>query len=325
MDKKVKTIKTFVMKKVVLLSVMVFFISVFSYGQSVPVGENCIYCGVNELGETSSAIGEKNENSGEFSLTVGRGNKIGLKTEVITLMGENNLATVKLKGSYSIGMGTGNSIKTDYSYILGKENIVEGKYGVAIGLGNNVSGIASVALGSWCKTYKTYGIAVGMGCEADSNSTAIGFHSLSLETKSFSFGSYVKSTGNSSMSIGAGMNSSYLENDIDKSLMIGFYSDKPTLFVGPSSGVGTTGSIGIGNVTNPQAKLHIKGDTGENTDILLEAGSGYGIVYFGDTEHSIKGKPGYDMIFHSQTGHNFAFENGNIMQTANKYISTSQI
>jgi hypothetical protein len=38
----------------------------------------------------------------------------------------------------------------------------------------------------------------------------------------------------------------------------------PTLFIGKSLGEGYTGRIGIGNVTAPQAKLHIRAD--ENYD-----------------------------------------------------------
>jgi len=43
-------------------------------------------------------------------------------------------------------------------------------------------------------------------------------------------------------------------------MMIGFKSNLPTFFVGESSGVNRTGKIGIGNVTSPAAKLHIKAD-----------------------------------------------------------------
>ena len=147
-------------------------------------------------------------------------------------------------------MGTNNTIKTDYSYIFGKDNIVEGKYGVAIGYGNQVSGMVSVALGSWCKTYRSYGVAIGKGCESDSMSTAIGFHAAALDNKCFAFGHFVKSSAKRSMTLGTGVtNSTYLENSIENSLMIGFSSDVPTFFISSSNGSGTTGKIGIGNIT----------------------------------------------------------------------------
>jgi len=156
-------------------------------------------------------------------------------------------------------LGTNNAIKTDYSYLVGKDNIGGGKYGVAIGLGNEVTGIASVALGSWCKTYKMYGVAIGMGCEADSMSTAIGFHALSLNTKSFSFGNYIKSTGEKSMILGSGLSSSYLENNNNNSLMIGFNSDKPTFFVSSSSGANTTWQNRHRQRTLPSVQTTYKG------------------------------------------------------------------
>jgi hypothetical protein len=52
--------------------------------------------------------------------------------------------------------------------------------------------------------------------------------------------------------------------------MIGIGSTKPTFFVGQSYGIEKTGRIGIGNVTNPQAKLHIRADEGEDASLLLE-------------------------------------------------------
>jgi hypothetical protein len=58
-----------------------------------------------------------------------------------------------------------------------------------------------------------------------------------------------------------------LINNTENSLMVGFNSDIPTLFVGPSSGVGTTGKVGIGTHT-PSEKLHVAGNahvTGEIT------------------------------------------------------------
>ncbi len=313
MDKTViNQIKVNVMKKAGLLSLVMFFISFLSVGQIVPQIENCIFCGENILGPTSSAIGDNNTNKGDFSLTIGESNHISESLKTITLIGKDNMAKFKM-GSYSIALGLNNLIEADNTYIFGKDNIVSGKYGVAIGLGNDVSGIASVALGSWCKTYKMYGVAIGKGCEADSMSTAIGFQAIALSNNSFAFGKNVKSTAAYSMTLGTGLSSyTYLENQQPYSLMVGFNSDVPTFFVGASSGQSKTGKIGIGNVTSPQAKLHIKGDTYEDADIYLQPGTGYGKIYFGDMEHYIQGKTSYDMVFHSQSNYDFVFSNGNV-------------
>jgi hypothetical protein len=72
------------------------------------------------------------------------------------------------------------------------------------------------------------------------------------------------------MVIGTGASATNkLTNGISKSLMIGFGSEKPTLFVGPT-GPGLTGKVGIGDVTEPQAKLHIKGDQDEQASLFIE-------------------------------------------------------
>lgn len=54
--------------------------------------------------------------------------------------------------------------------------------------------------------------------------------------------------------------------------MIGFNSDVPTFFVGPSSGAGTIGNVGIGT-TSPQAALQVDGDIFPNMDSGSSLGS----------------------------------------------------
>ena len=61
------------------------------------------------------------------------------------------------------------------------------------------------------------------------------------------------------MGLGCINTSDYLVNNIPNSLMIGFNSDKPTLYVGPSNGIGTTGNVGIGTSTTT-AKIDIVSD-----------------------------------------------------------------
>lgn len=115
------------------------------------------------------------------------------------------------------------------------------------------------------------GISMG-----NSNSTANGINSLAFGTK-------VRTNLNAPFSIviGSGLsaNSTPLENTISNSLMIGFNSNKPTIFVGPANGVGTVGKVGVGT-SNPQSDFQI-GDgfstvhVGSSTGVALEYSTSY--------------------------------------------------
>ncbi len=106
------------------------------------------------------------------------------------------------------------------------------------------------------------GIAIG-----NLNSTARGLNSLAFGT-----GVWTTSTANYAVVLGSGAPTASLKNDIANSLMIGFNSNIPTLFVGPASGAGTYGNVGI-RTTNPQADFQV----GNNVQ-KVTMGSSYGIV-----------------------------------------------
>ena len=73
--------------------------------------------------------------------------------------------------------------------------------------------------------------------------------------------------------------------------MVGFNSRRPTLFVGTSNGGETTGKIGIGNVTNPMAKLHLLSDSNEDAGMILETSNTNGkkaFLQLYDKNHQIE-------------------------------------
>lgn len=98
---------------------------------------------------------------------------------------------------------------------------------------------------------------------------------------SYAFGNAVTSSGAYSATIGQNLTAGSAANTVvigqgvdtttnrminntASSLMIGFNSTVPTLFVGPSAGVGTTGNVGIGTTTIPD-KLTVNGSISDGT------------------------------------------------------------
>jgi hypothetical protein len=168
------------------------------------------------------------------------------------------------------------------------------------GAGNPVieGGTSSTATGS-------YGIALGYSCDASgtNGSAAIGYNATATQNMSHAFGSYVSATGLYSMVLGrqasASANNAHvlgngissgtpLDNSISNSLMIGYESDVPTVFVGPSAGVGTTGNVGIGTAA-PDAKLVIGTPLGSGwaVNAMTVGGSIGAAVEVGDVTNKI--------------------------------------
>jgi hypothetical protein len=106
------------------------------------------------------------------------------------------------------------------------------------------------------------GIGISGGTALGSFSTAIG-RAGAPGDNCFAAGNWISSFMNNTFTIGLGISQTQrLVNTIHNSLMIGFNSTVPTLFVGPSSGPGTTGIVCIGTTDIPngsQYKLVVKG------------------------------------------------------------------
>jgi hypothetical protein len=109
------------------------------------------------------------------------------------------------------------------------------------------------------------GLTIGRG-----NSIATGNNSMALGTD-------VSVSGGKSIVIGSGASSSTstrLNNTISNSLMVGFNSNIPTLYVSPSSGVNTIGAVGVGTTCIPNGyvmAVNGKMMIGEGTVKLADA------------------------------------------------------
>ena len=148
---------------------------------------------------------------------------------------------------------TQNQANGNYSVTAGMSNLSQGAYSVALGLGNKTIGAGSFAFGKFARANATNAFVIGCGTD-------------NTDAKA-------------------------LINNYSGTLMIGFNSKYPTLFVGSSNGATATGKVGIGNVTNPQAKLHMLSDSNEDAGLILEPSnkaSKKAFLQFYDANHKIE-------------------------------------
>lgn len=180
---------------------------------------------------------------------------------------------------------------------------------------NVVTGNFSATIGAACEATGAYSLASGLYAKANAMST-------------FAMGKYVRARATNSMVIGTGSSNSdtrALINNIPNSLMIGFNSSVPTLFVSNSSGFNTSGKIGIGNITNPQSKLHIKSDAKENAGIILEPTNTTDMAFLQmyDANHKISVSINDGMSFVSRND-KMNFDASNIKMNAKVAINTTE-
>jgi len=189
--------------------------------------------------------------------------------------------------------------------------------------GESITGTSASAIGTNTVASGNSAFASGFASEATYNyATAIGFYSFATQTKAVSIGSMVKATFDRAMVIGSGGGygtDKYLNNNLPRSLMIGFNSIYPTLFVSESptnANFDNTGRIGIGNITSPEAKLHIRADATEPATLRLEATGTSGDNIYSrmlfTPNHSIQAADNQNFTFSTQSTKHFVFQNGNV-------------
>jgi trimeric autotransporter adhesin len=212
----------------------------------------------------------------------------------------------------------------EFATTYGDENTASGKYSFIAGRNSHIVSTTdfpshySNIIGSWSKIEKGgHANVIGSFSEALNNfSFVIGTWSKAKGSSSFAIGSHVEAWSGGSFIIGNGKDTTKFVNTIPNSLMVGFGSTIPTLFVEKapfSFDNDRTGRIGIGNVTGPQAKLHIRADAVENATLMLEA-TGQGkesSILFG-SEHYISAAEEDHFNFNTAEGKAFIFRNGDI-------------
>jgi hypothetical protein len=188
-------------------------------------------------------------------------------------------------GQYSFSIGDfksgGANINSDYSYAIGNtsgnwnslntftvgNNINHSLSTKCFAIGNNMD-LSDGEVGE--EHVQSFSIGNDIGLLGSVNSCfTLGNYITQIGnlTKSFCIGNNLGVGGTGRFIIGSGTSTNSLTNTVDNSLVIGFDSDIPTLVVGPSAGIGTTGNVGIGTST-PLGKLHI-----QDGDFVISSGS----------------------------------------------------
>lgn len=200
-----------------------------------------VYFGTNTVSATGSALGTGNTSNANYTFASGQSshatNNYGIALGQYTQsQGANSISIGRVayamdRDAYAIG----EMAKTygSYSYSFGRYINNTASHTFAIGNNLEVSGFFAYVFGSYSQAVGDYSFAMGR-------------YSVTNGDNSFSLGEYVSTSSAYSMTIGRGINSSTkLDNNTTNSLMVGFNSDTATLFVGPSTGVGTFGKVGI--------------------------------------------------------------------------------
>ncbi len=212
---------------------------------------------------------------------------------------------------------SGGTITGTFASGLGTTPTATGNSSLAGGFESISGGANSIAFG-----FKAF-----TGINA-TNAVALGFEVQSTAPASVTLGRFLKSNSSAAFALGSGAgNEGYLVNSVSGSLMVGFNSIYPTLFVSNSSFTESTGRVSIGNKTSPTAKLHIFSDENEAAEIKLEhrtAGSNqFAQIYFGT--HTIRAGNSENMVFTTPASRNFIFTNGNVGIGSSEPVAKLQI
>jgi len=161
-------------------------------------------------------------------------------------------------GVSASAFGAGNTASGAYSLVAGRNSFATNAYTYVLGSYSKAQGLSSVTIGNQSISSGNYSFVFGNNSVSEFDfSMALG-HNLKAN-----MGGFV---------LGQGRVDAVLTNSLQGTLMIGFNSAFPTLFVSRTE-KGVSGRVGIGNVTDPQAKLHIRADDGEEATLMLESSS----------------------------------------------------
>jgi len=229
----------------------------------------------------------------------------------------NANAKLQVVGNMNVGENP-HAIIGKNAFVGGVNSIASGQNSFAYGDQAKATNSSAFAIGLKSEANGTFSVAMGRESTAGNiNSIALGYVARANGINSIAIGKHIDASAGNAYLLGSGLGlgTNMLVNNIEYSLMIGFKSTVPTFFVSSSNGAGTTGSIGIGNMTDPQAKLHILSDLDKPATLKLEhrttGKDRYAEIGLGT--HSIRAGNTANMVFKTPTtSRHFVFENGNV-------------
>ena len=142
---------------------------------------------------------------------------------------------------------------------IGVETQATGDYSFSTGFQSIASGHTSTAIGYKANAIGTRSFAIGENCYSDSQGYSFGQYAKANVGQSLAIGRFVETMASGSISLGSSTSGHAMINNKPNSLMIGFNSSEPTLFVSESEltfNYNGIGKVGIGT-TDPKARLQI--------------------------------------------------------------------
>ncbi len=164
-------------------------------------------------------------------------------------------------GNYAFSSGNQSSASNESSTALGHMSTASGKYSFAVGYKSVATEQTSIAIGYEAKSSFFKSFAIGeLSTTNATQSYAIGQNCITNASQSLAIGRYMQTNASGAIALGSSTSMiGPLINDKNNSLMIGFNSTVPTLFVGPSPNAQSSGNVGIG-ISDPTQKLDIDGN-----------------------------------------------------------------
>lgn len=213
---------------------------------------------------------------------------------------DNPLYKLDIFGSFHISGESFHAGKSYFSHIsgmLGDSALHVGDSSIVLDYTNNRI-YAGSSTGGFPSLFTPKGLGLGsmFATATGTESVAIGKYAISSSTNSVAIGTYVSTitlplaAGGNKIVIGSGVSATQpLVNAQKNSLIVGFNSNLATLYVGASTGINTTGNVGIAT-TEPEDKLQIGKELGKLTfgDAQTPA-LNYGTSYIGFNASRLSG------------------------------------